>query len=400
LEDVPNIKMMKQHNFEVNKATEDYMNAVVDPFGATAPARITDRSTEATTSFRDHYQTSGLVNNSSNSVDGLFVFLSYGNHLLQSDYSADVNSVYSLSYFGLINGVPDLGTGSVYHNIFGDNYQSIMGASSSYTRQNSLISGIRLVAGGVKVFSTTEVVTDASSQRVVEFIGGQMTPNDIWKGIDQSLDLLSTLRTSPVSQVYTNQDGVTVRWDPLQSERLIANYQPSELGNNSGKGTIKFDQFNVPCIAIQFKDSIAASGQIPVVMHYIQWLECNLQRPTPIYSAPAPVDPGLDELVQLMSACKGCYPLVAKGRTFRSFRAKLPEFMREAAAIGATKFPQFGRAITLAGNIGASLSSNKASRKRQRKQRSRGRGKRRQTRNVALPGTRSMGRQLKPVRNF
>jgi hypothetical protein len=389
---------MNPIHYELNKHTQDYMNAVVDPFGATEPARITDRSTESTTSFRDHYQTSGLVNNSSNAVDGLFCFLSYGNHLLQSDYSADINAVYCLSYFGLINGVPDLGTGGVYHNIFGDNYATIMGSSSSFTRQNALISGMRQVAAGLRLFSTTEVITDASAQRVVEFIGGQMTPNDIWNALDQSLDLLSTLRTSRSSQVYTNQDGCTVRLNPLQSDRMTQLYAPSELGNNSGRATIKFDQYAMPCIAVQFKDSIAASGQIPVVMHYVQWLECALKHPTPIYASPSPVDPGLDELVQLMSACTGCYPLVAKGRSFRSFKAKLPQFIREASEIAATRFPGYASSLRFGGKLGAALASNKASRKRKRKLKSRRRvGVRR--RNVALPGTRPMGTKAKSVRN-
>jgi hypothetical protein len=377
---------------DINRYTEDYMNAVVDPFGATEPARITDRSTDSTTSFRDHYQATGLINQSSNAINGVFLWVSYGNSLLQSDYSAEVNSVYGVSYMGLIAGVPDLGSGGVYHNLFGDNYPTIMGASTSYTRQNSLISGMRQVAAGLRAYSTTEVVTDSSAQRVIEFIGGQLTPNDIWNALDQTLDLLSTLRTSATSQVYTNQDGCTVRLDPLQSDRMTHLYQPSELSNNSGQATIKFDQYKMPCIAINFKDDIAPAASIPIVLHYIQWLECCLKHPTPIFASPSPVDPGLSELVQLMSACKGCYPLVAKGRSFRSFRARLPEFLREAAKIGATFMPAYAQPIKLGGHVVAALASNKASRKRQRRQR------KRRNANVALAGTR---RTTKPkvVRN-
>lgn len=383
---------------DINPATRAYLNALVNPFGATEPVQIPDRSIASTMCMRDHYQATTFTNNSTVACDGLLLWLWYGNSSCIGDYSADPAGIYGISVLPLSGGVPKLTAGGKYNNVFMDNYTTILGLSGSYSRDTALITGMRLVAGGLRVYSTTEVVTDSSAQRVIEFIGGRLSPAEIADMINDGTDVYSALRTSRASQVFTNQQGCTVRWNPLQSARMTEMYAPTELQNNTGKATIKWDQYHCPAIAINFKDTVASGGgEFPIVGHAIQWLECSLKHPTPLYSQPAPVDPGLDEIVQVLSACSDCFPQVAAGFSFKSFDSKLDQFLLDASKVvrDSTIFGGRRSAPNLAIKYGAKIAARQI-----RKQKKKRLKQRRKVKMVNLGGTRKLPTSTNDVPNI
>jgi hypothetical protein len=352
-------------------------------------------------SLRDYNNGSSLLNHAAVGINGVALWLEIGNTNLSQTYSTSNGLLYALSYVGLIDGVPQLDASSKYRSLVLDNYQTIMGSATSFDRDNSLITAIRLVAGALRTYSTVEVVTDSSAQRVVEFVGGQLTPTSLADAINDGSNLHSVLRTTEGSNVYTNQDGVSVRWNPLQSERLMELYSPTELINNGGNSTIRFEQYKMPIITVQFSQEVAAGAAMPLITHSIYWFEATLKHPTPLYSNPSPVDPGFNQMVQLMSACSGCYPMVASGHTFKSFMFNLPRFIEESAQVLA-RSTLFGSPHSV-GNQSilavAKLSSKALKRRRKRNKRKRINRNNNISNNVQLGGTRKLPSAKRNVRN-
>jgi hypothetical protein len=75
-----------------------YLNAVVNPFGADAPAQIPDMNTAATISVRDYLQGYQIGNYSSGDAFGVVIWLGYGGNVTQNTLGNVPAVAYSLNW--------------------------------------------------------------------------------------------------------------------------------------------------------------------------------------------------------------------------------------------------------------------------------------------------------------
>jgi hypothetical protein len=286
-----------------------------------------------------------------------------------------------------------------YHQRVLDNYANLFGSSTGFDPDEALITGCRIVGAGLRVYSTTEVVTDTSGQYVTEFIGGQMSPTELGSLYDTGTAPGGALRTSRYSQVYANQDGITVRYDPFQSDMQRTLLGGLQLKSSDSRAWF-FDMIHLPAVVVHFSQAVATTASFPLIVHAVTWLECSLKHPTPLYAQPSPVDHNFDRIIATIVSSPEIYPFVAKGRSFQHVLRKLPQLLREADKLAAqasklgSEYPAITSVIRAGGRA---LKRRRKRRKRVRRQSRRGgRGGRN---NAQLGGTRAPPRMPRTVKN-
>jgi hypothetical protein len=306
---------------------KSYLDAVVNPFGADKPVQIPDAQSQNSICLRDAGEYSGFKNESTETIQGALIWLDYLHNPIRNANADLPYLIYSLNvaYFDE--------NGSLSASVFsftGNNTVAILGTdgTSQISYDTSIVSGLRMISMGLKILPVIEQVTDSSQLYVSYYIGGQITPADIEYAIVNGSDIRTIVKSSYCSEVFGNNSGITVRFDPFQKEQLITMLSLSQLKDSSAfnSGDIRF-----PCVAVQFSQAVTADTLFPIIIHTQFWMEAIMRQPTPFYSGLPPVDPNFDHAFSTMATSSDkLFPLVTKGHTFTSFYRKVGLFINLA----------------------------------------------------------------------
>jgi hypothetical protein len=313
----------------------DFLEALVDPFGADQPARVPDIERLNSVCFRDALEIAAPTNTfDGTSINGVVLFISYGYTQMQNQFcgSSVGQSLYHFGIAGIdANGNPVLNTG-LYDAAVSMNYTNIVGigADGTFNFDDSLAQSMRLVAAGLRILPAIEVVTDTTVPYNSYYISGQLTGTELFEWFNASgYDIRTLLKNSPYSEVYGNNDGTCNRYDPIQKDGL---FETRSLINVRTAPHSR-DDVRMPCVVIQFSEPINSTEALPFIVHVQWWLECTLRQPTPIYASPSPVDPNFEHVLSVLSQSDDIYPIVTKGHSFGTFSQRFPAFLRNASDI-------------------------------------------------------------------
>jgi hypothetical protein len=259
-------------------------------------------------------------------VQGALVWLSYGSTVVD-DHGDQPGLIYKLN-IGFFNDNGSLI--STTQTVPMNNYKQIFGNEVSYDIDGSLITSCRVFSMGLRCLPAVEQVTDTSLPYVAYFIGGQLSAYDIEQCFDNSnIDVRTIIKNSFCAEVYGNNQGCTVRYDPVQIDQLLDMLPlQSIMGNAYDRSNIRF-----PAIALYFSQSLANGANLPFIIHTQLWMEAVLKQPTPLYGAMSPTDPCFASVKSTLSSAYNIYPLVTKGHTFDSFQSQMGRFLEHSRGL-------------------------------------------------------------------
>lgn len=333
--------------------TKNFMSAVVDPFGASQPARVPDLETCNSICFRDASETLSPLSPYEGDIYGLLIWVEAGYTIWDVNASeAQVEqSQYRLGMCGIdANGNIVLDTSGEFITVRTQNISTILGLTAptgAYSLASSMVQSYRIFSIGLRVLPAIEIVTDSSIPYISYLISGQITMNEINNAqITGNIDMRTLLKNSPGSEVYSNNQGTTNRYDPFQDAAAL------EMKNLRLVWTASHDRSDVrfPTVLVTFSQPIATGETLPLIIHTQWWMEAVLKQPTPIYGSDSPVDPNFSTVRALMSKSEQIYPLITKGHSFASFASKVNQFhqlakriMKTSSSIFRTVQPLFRR---------------------------------------------------------
>lgn len=306
---------------KISNDTASFLNAVVNPFGASATARVTDTYSGNTICLTDWLDVQPVVEGEDDvPYQGIcWIFLpGYSN--LKAGYSDDSSVQYQVCAMPILaSGLIGLTAGgklsSVNYYRF-SNYGTITGNAGSYDADDCLVDAYRIFSAGLRAWPTTEVVTNTSTTHVTRYYGGLITPNSVYRSIIDGNNFINIVKQIDSIKMYPAYEGVTVRYNPFQD--LMLNMRSLANWNMQAHD---FSGIEVPIIMSLFSANVSGlNGNSS--MSYINarvWLEGSLSLPTPIYSNASPMDLNFDLVRQVMSRPTEKHPFVTGGHTFEAF---------------------------------------------------------------------------------
>jgi hypothetical protein len=211
--------------------------------------------------------------------------------------------------------------------------KNVAGNFTDFELQNveeieNLCSSVRLTAGAIRILPKVELVTDTTQTYISYAIGGMLTASEIYNAALNNINIEPMLRASPCAEIFGNQEGCSVRYDPFQTVSQLEMVPNNWLDSDSKP----FDNIRMPCIYVVFSQDVPSGDAYPFLLHGRMWFEGILQQPTPIYASESPVDLAFDEVRGIMSQCRSEFPIVVSGHSFIPFLMNLPAFVDLAAA--------------------------------------------------------------------
>ncbi len=254
-------------NYKVSRESTDFINAVVNPFGNQASARVPDiygGNSVCLTDWADNTPTIGGT--AGVNYQGVaWVFLpGYSN--LKSTYCNNSSMVYQVASLPIIasTGLIGLTAASKIENLTYVNYSTITGSTTSVDADDCLVDAFRIFAAGLRAWPTTEVVTDTSAVHTTRYFGGCITPNTIFRSIVDGTNFITVMKNSDSIKMFQAQEGVTVRFNPFQTpERIL---EMNSLANWNMQAH-DWSQIEVPIIMALFSQNV--TGTSDSAMSYV-----------------------------------------------------------------------------------------------------------------------------------
>jgi hypothetical protein len=331
----------------LTQATQDFLHAVVNPFKATKPAKVPDALQNESITIHDSFEAWQAVNGDTVACQGALIWVSCGYSNFENAQGNTIGLAYRVNVMPL-NADNTVTTPGIFQYAF-INEETILGNNGvTIDMSNSLISGIRVMSLGLKVLPTIETVTDTTINYVINYIGGQITPNDLNNIVTDGLDAQTVLKQGTSVKEYSNSEGVTVRYNPFQTDMQLdmipINTYMSEV--------YSFDSIKMPCVLVKFSQPVPAvtdpDHEMPIIVWARAWLECELKKPTFIYAEHSPVDPEFNQIRSHMSTANDVlHPLTAAGHSLNPFHlGRFINHVMRAMRAGSTLFRMAGRAVT------------------------------------------------------
>jgi hypothetical protein len=391
---------MKQIHPELHlsPSIRNYISAVVSPFDATQPAQIPDLNSDNTLSIRDAIEGSTPTNETADSISGALFWISFGYSYNQATYGQSSALIYAFNWLALdSNGLPVLDASGEYFMGSFQNYATITGSTTTVLAKSALMQSLRVIACGLRILPTIEMVTDPSQVYCRYIIGTQLTPSDIASGIANTQNFFTLAKNAPSAKVYANNEGCCSRFDPFQADFVTEMRDLSQFYSN----TIRWDSIRLPSILVNFSAPIIALDTLPIIFSSQLWLEGSLRQPTPIFSTSSPVDPAWSTIKPMFSLPCDIHPLVTSGHSFPMFMANAPAFIntvangiRSSSRIAASGLNLYRQIRRFPRRVKRQARNNRLKRKRKN------RNKTRTLPRNSLPGTRKPGLKTRQVRNF
>jgi hypothetical protein len=385
---------------KLSTSTHNYISAVVSPFDATNPAQIPDLNSDNTLSIRDAIEGSTPTNETASALSGALFWISFGYSYNQATYGEIPGLLYSFNWLALdSNGLPILNASGKYAMGLFQNYPTICGSSTSVLAKDALMQSLRVVACGLRILPTIEMVTDPSQLYCRYIIGTQLSSSDIASAITNASNFFTLAKNAPSARVFSNNVGCSSRFDPFQTDFITDMRDISQFYSN----TIRWDAIRLPSILVNFSAPIAALNTLPIIFSAQLWLEGSLKQPTPIFSTSSPVDPVWSVVKPMFSLPCTIHPVVTEGHSFPLFAATAPAFLktvsnglRSASQIGARALNVGRQVVRFPKRVNRIARRNRKARRANKRNPTR-KGKVSRT---IMPGTRKPPLVVRKVRNY
>jgi len=297
--------------------TNNFLNAVTNPFGASQGALVPDRYAGNSICLTDWVDADPLVGGATAlQYTGFVAILLPSYSQLKQEYASLPNVTYQVVTFPILNtghiGVDGTNKLQSYLPL---NYETITGSDTSVDVDNCLVDGYRLFSIGLRMWPMVEVVTDTSVQHVTKFFGGTITPNTIYRSIVDGNDFRTVFKQADDLKQFAGYEGCTVRYNPFVTANQVTLLSLAEQNLQSHD----YSQIPIPFIYAEYSEIAAYTDSAMVYMQARFWLEGQLSLPTPIYSNQSPIDLNFDRISQIMSRPTVKYPVVVAGHSFAAF---------------------------------------------------------------------------------
>lgn len=351
--------------FFVNTNTQQWLNAVTNPFG-TMGSKVPDDFSGETVMFKDGNTMIDVVVNADFEisvdigVSACVFFLIPGYASSNTYYSStqvlngDVDTPYyhvgvmMVDTNGICIGAQN-GVGPFYNTYAPQNEVDLFNVVAN---SNSMANALRLVSAAFRVWPQVEVQTSSDQLAVYSYTGATMNLANFMNSYVSGQSSLTSGLIDPLSlKTYSNTTGITVRLNPLQG----ANFKPVLNMKSQSGWTLdsnNLDTINIPIVLVQFNQTLvpvqisdsANRYTLPIYFESTYWLEGILAQPSPVIGKASPVDSGFDEACDAVLANKDIFPEITEGHSFKKFTSQMGIFASKA-----------GRFVNNASRFGTSL---------------------------------------------
>lgn len=301
------IILITMNTLPILETSRPFVSAVLDPFGADAPAFVPDLLHNNSICLTDTYETVPIsAAAGAAACDTVLIFMRTGYSKFYNDQTqTNPDMLYTLSVLMLDSS----GNVDNYYNFELTNYQTIFNSVDGIPTATALVAAYRIFAMGLRVLPSVEIVTNSAAPYVLYYIGGQFKLDDLEAALEQNSSVITLVRNSPYSDMFANNEGCTARYNPFQLETQLSLHDSTATMVNTGC-------LEMPCVLVKFSQAIDSGGLFPIRVDCRVWLEGILKQPTPIYSTSSTPDPYYPQLRAILSASSDTLPLVTKGHTF------------------------------------------------------------------------------------
>lgn len=315
-----------------NVNTNNFLNAVTNPFGATEGTQVPDRfsgNTVCLTDWAEQTPTVGGALLTDMTAICTMVLINYSQ--LKTTYASDSNRQYQVVTFPLTNAgsLISLTAGGKITSYGSANIGTITGTSLSYDLDDCLVDAYRIFSTGLRVWPLLEVVTDTSTFHIIRHFGGLITPNTVYRSIVDGTNFLDVAKNTVGFKEYAGYEGVTARYNPFVNSFALDMYSLDEHND----AAINWQSIPVPFTISIFSGAVQSTDSAGILFNARYWLEGQLSLPTPIYASMSPIDLGYYNISQLMSRPSNTFPMVVAGHSFLAFAAataSVASFLRTA----------------------------------------------------------------------
>jgi len=302
---------------QLSNNTSCFIKAVTNPILAEEAALVPDLENADSLCLTDYVELSRPANASVGAARGILVWLrvheSYFYTNLVSGVAGTSNYTYSLCYAWTdANGVMLLNSAtSLFTDVQPANIVTIQGGQQINVN-DSLVTGLRLFAMGLRILPTVEFVTDTTVNYMVRVIGGQVSNDELYSNYTNAGSIETLLRNSTCAETFANNEGCSVRYNPFQNEQQLRVQSLEDCLDPAQS----FGFHKMPAIFIQFSNSTAIAATAPIIIHARFWLHGILKKPSPIYAQQSRADINYPALRTVLSGCHPSLPYVTKGHSF------------------------------------------------------------------------------------
>jgi hypothetical protein len=323
------IKRRKQNlngnnNIKLSETTLNFIDAVINPFGAQNPAQVPDLCSFNSLCLTDRAESTSYVNATAGNISGVLCIARFGYSNEHNARGSIPGLIYSLMIYG-INSSNNLVTNNAVttvSEILPINYSKICGNLINFDNNVALVTKLRVFAMGLRVWPTIETITDSATNAIDTIYSAQLSMNEIDRAFGSTLDIYNVIKQANNVKSFTNNAGACSRYNPFQDEFQL---RPLPLAN-ANNSSVSFAGYYCPCIVVKFRNVVAAGSTIPAKIYSNYWIEGEITEPTPIYSTRSPVDIFYKEISAILSR-EDATPLVCEGHTFKSVWAIMKSLM-------------------------------------------------------------------------
>lgn len=327
-------------DFKINRDTACLIDAIVNPISHTEPCTIPDGGNLPVLPLVDYYvasQTAVTVIAPVLHPDavGFLMYIGIGPSKTFYNVTNASTTIQPGNYYLVC--IPVSAAGVAIFDSAG-RASSLILQNESLIIDTPLCKGYRLIAGGVQLLPLIETVTSTATQYISKFYSGCLSQRDLNRWFSGSgVTLVSLFEAAPDFKSFSNCDGTSVRYDPLQYPKQLQWYTPVEL---SDVEIFNNDNLFWTCCYCEFSTAIAPvlSGAnyiytFPVRTYAKLWLEGQLVQPTPILGKLPSVDENWHQIVQSLRRMPNIFPCNVSGRSFSSFMLKMDPFYKALSQI-------------------------------------------------------------------
>jgi len=355
---------LRPQSVNLSPTLHRWMNVVVNPFGSASGAQVPDKIVADTMVFKD-YTNMGQYDLYGDTVDlggvadpyeaptitGVCIFLVPGSieantYYNQNESNTDNSDTYYGYYhvgFSLINGnglLSSVTPVSYCYNVVPTANEYIL--LNYVSPETSLSESLRIVGCGFRVWPVIESITSSSTNAIAQIFAGRMLASSFFTEFCTSgtrQNIYNGVTANSSFKMYSNQQGVTCRFNPLQGNDLRAyNLKTQNTWDNNDN---MLDTFSIPMVIVKFTQpqtgtddgdgTVSAFTALPYYFQSVYWLEGVPEVPTPLMPSPSPIDFGFDTIVKSMLASGSVFPDITEGHSFKTLSKKLGKFAQSTS---------------------------------------------------------------------
>lgn len=317
----------------ISKVTQNFLDAVMDPFGHETPTLCPDRMIDKMICFRDYNNNPANNNLSAVNIIGCMIVGRYGANIFCTSNSNSPSQLYGFELFYIISdGTIQLDTSTNSIFITPTNLATITGSSTSYDPELSMLTNIRLFSMGLRVWPSIEQITDSSTLAITTIQSGSVSWDEVFRCFQSGSSVFNLVSDLPHLKTYSNNEGSTVRYNPFMLKEQLFLQDPSDFIDDQLVGGDPTDSWRFPFCLIRFTTSVATLAALPFRFQCVYWMDGALNNPTPIMGEFSPVDIEFDQVASMMSR-EAAIRVSTSGHTFPPLASYLPSIISAARSV-------------------------------------------------------------------